>query len=64
MNFPLCEKAGLLYPNGTLNERKFFIDKTYQQVLDIEMEFKSIDPGQVRLEDVETYLARFQREPA
>lgn len=64
MNFPLCEKAGLLYPNGALNERKFFIDKTYQQVLDIEMEFKSIDPGQVRLEDVETYLARFQREPA
>ncbi len=64
MNYPLCEKAGLLTREGNLNERKFFIDKTYQQVLDIEMEFKTIDPGQVRLEDVENYLARNNREPA
>lgn len=62
--FPLCEKAGLLYPNGALNERKFFADKTYQEVLDLELVFKTIEPGKVRLQDVEDYLARHQKEPA
>lgn len=59
---PLIEKAGLFTREGGLNERKFFIDKTYQQVLDIEMDFKTIEPGKVRLDDVEEYLARNQRE--
>lgn len=60
--YPLIEKAGLLTREGGLNERKFFIDKTYQQVLDIEMQFKTIDPGMVRMSDVEEYLARHQKE--